>query len=459
MKKRKKKLKEFLEEFYKILPTLKNQLPTTVNDQIDENICKNSWVKCESYQTNKTTNKQIYKKVFPKEVINCKKIKMVLTAFQKKILQNWFHACTEMYNETLNYVRQNCPVLKNTVIKNTIINIDKKKYVNFINLRKNLATIRDKIQDKTQLDNVNNQNTKIYTHTLDYSIKQLVTNLKSAITNTKNGNFKRFRMKFWKFNRPSQTIDIEHVSVKNNKLCPNTLGTIKYEYNKKPYFLSGITCGVKINYNKIKNEYTLLIPKKNTPMENENKKIISLDPGIRTFMTGLTDDKLVKIGTNVNKKISDKIERLDKIKNNSEIKRNIKKKNEKMINRKIFNMVDDLQWKSISYLTRNYNTILLGDMSAKGIVSKSSKVLSGLQKKACLRTRFYDYNKRLEYKCNLRKVNLFIVNESYTSKTCSVCGNYNNNLKGESVYDCVKCKTKIDRDMNGCRNIFIKSKL
>ena len=41
-----------------------------------------------------------------------------------------------------------------------------------------------------------------------------------------------------------------------------------------------------------------------------------------------------------------------------------------MINKKIRNLTDELHWKTINYLVKNYDTILIGNMSSKGIVSK-----------------------------------------------------------------------------------------
>jgi putative transposase len=96
-------------------------------------------------------------------------------------------------------------------------------------------------------------------------------------------------------------------------------------------------------------------------------------------------------------------------------------------------------------------------MSAKSIVSKNNKILSNESKVGCLRSRYYQFRQRLEYKCMLTFTNYRLINESYTSKVCSCCGNYNNNLKGEKVYNCLKCGKKFDRDLNGCRNIFMKS--
>ena len=149
-------------------------------------------------------------------------------------------------------------------------------------------------------------------------------------------------------------------------------------------------------------------------------------------MTGLSEKNAIKIGNNVNKIVAKKIKRLNKIKCNKIIPVKIKKKNELIINRKIEHMIDDLHWKTIKHLTNNYNNIFLGDMSAKSIVRKKNSILSPLQKTACLRTRYYVFRQRLEYKCIATKTNYKLVNEMYTSKTCSYCCNYNNKLKAES---------------------------
>jgi putative transposase len=369
-------------------------------------------------------------------------------------------AYTQMYNETLNLIRNSCPYFKGTLIRKHLFdeNYNLNEIVNSYTLRSKLKVIRDKIQKDSQLKYLN-KNTQIQTHNLDYAIRQLVSNIKSAITNTYRGHFKRFRLKFWKNSRPSKTIDIENQYIKKNLICPKILGTIKYEYNNTNYILNNISSNVKINYNSITNEYLLLVPVKNIPIKDNNKprNIISLDPGLRTFMTGLSEKESFKIGTNVNSEIKEKILNLNKIKENINIPAKIKKKNEKLINRKIKNKVDELHWKTIKFLTDNFNNILLGDMSAKSIVKSSSSCLSPEMKVACLRTKFYVFNQRLTYKCNLTKTNLRVINEKYTSKICSNCGNYNDKLKGEKVYKCENCHTSIDRDINGCRNIMIKS--
>ncbi|MBA42707.1 MAG: hypothetical protein CMF62_01695 [Magnetococcales bacterium] len=153
------------------------------------------------------------------------------------------------------------------------------------------------------------------------------------------------------------------------------------------------------------------------------------------------------------------LQKKDIIKNNNNIRQKIKKKYEMRTNRKIHNMVNELHWKVIKDLTSNYNNIVLGDMSAKSIVKKSKSVLSSKLKNACLRMRFYQFRQRLEYKCQLNGIGYKLIDEYYTSKTCSLCCEYNDKLTGEKVYNCKKCKCKMDRDINGCRNIYMKSLL
>ena len=113
-------------------------------------------------------------------------------------------------------------------------------------------------------------------------------------------------------------------------------------------------------------EYLLLVPIKVTPTtENNRKDLIVLDPGLRTFMTGLSDNIMLKIGQNVNTKIKKLIKRNKKIQSNINIPNKIKKKNERLINKKIYNLIDELHWKTIKVLTCNFKTIFLGDMINK----------------------------------------------------------------------------------------------
>ena len=448
----KKKKKFYVDNFKENILKHKNDLPVLLKKE--EKINTNTWFdmsKQDSLEHKKNCN--IKYKNTTKEVIKCKKIIMVLDINQKNILQKWFDAYTDMYNEGVKYIKTNYIITKHSINRDQILNQiniaknnEQKHFDNFYFLRSELKNIRDQLKIDAQIN----------THTLDYALHQLCSNIKSGQTNLIRNNFKRFRIKYWRKNRPSQTIEIEKVYIRNNMICPKKLGLIKYIYNKKEYILDNITTNVKINYNKITDEYSLLIPIKFNTITNNNNKLISLDPGIRTFMSGISENGAINIGTNVNNQIGKQIRRINKIKNNVNIPNKIKKKNELLINRKISNKVDELHWKTINYLIKNYKTILLGNMSSKSIVCKKNSVLGKVQKVACLRTSFYKFQQRLEYKCLSNKINFNYIDESYTSKTCSKCGYYKKDLGSNSIFICSECDLIINRDINGARNIYTK---
>ena len=98
---------------------------------------------------------------------------------------------------------------------------------------------------------------------------------------------------------------------------------------------------------------------------------------------------------------------------------------------------------------------MIGILNMKPVTSKDND-LDAKTKKIGLAMKHYQFRQRLLYKCKAYNIKVKEVNERYTTKMCSCCGNYNANLKGEKIYKCVACKLEIDRDVNGCRGIIIK---
>ena len=470
-KKRKQKLQNFLNEFKPIIETHKDELPTfNLNKKYKQiNYDNNSWFHSSEQQSHNMTKCKVIKMdKLQKNNFKCIQVKMILSDIHKEVLQNWFKASTLMYNKTLEYIRNNFTFTKKEVTK-TILNnnLNNPNFFNkrYIRTKMNKERIQIQKSFKFTIDKQYTHNNKdipcqIDAHTLDKTIFQLIENIESAKTNLLRNNIKRFRLKFWKFTRPKQVLNLEKIKITNGILCKSIfeyLPKIKYIYNSKNYDISSVKHDFKISYNKILDEYLLLIPVEVKTENNPNRnKLIVLDPGVRTFMTGLSDTKMFKVGTNVNNELQKLVKRLNKIKINPNIPVKIKKKNKLNINKKIHNLTNELHWKVIRFLTSTYKNIFLGDMSAKSIVSKNSRCLSNYSKVACLQTRYYEFSKRLEYKCSITNSKFKIVDEFYTSKTCSLCGSYNKVLEGNKIYDCINCKNKIDRDINGCRNIYLK---
>jgi putative transposase len=65
--------------------------------------------------------------------------------------------------------------------------------------------------------------------------------------------------------------------------------------------------------------------------------------------------------------------------------------------------------------------------------------------------------KRITYKAEEGGITVELVDESYTSQKCSVCGIIKkSNRKYRGLYVCSKCGTVINADINGARNILLK---
>jgi IS605 OrfB family transposase len=409
----------------------------------------NSWFDINYYKNDELPNDSILKfnssNLINKEDIKNTKIYIDFNKQQKEIIKRWFYAYVLMYNETLKFIKNN-----------------KNVKINYKNIRTyHLKEVRNKIIVNSQ-HLYHNKDTKIKTHILDTAIKLACANYKSAFTNLKRGNINQFRIRYWKFNKTNFLLEIEPSYFKNGILCPKILGNINYYKDvkhKQKYELTNINKAVKLMHDKLTDNYYLLIPetvnKKNIDFE---KDFISLDPGLRTFMTGISNNEVLEIGTNINNKITSLIIRKNKILK-KKIKEYIKRKIEKRLNNKIKNLVSDMHWKTINFLTNNYKTILIGDMSSKSIINNKTSNLSKLNKQVANALSFYKFREKLQYKSSIKNNNYVKVNEYYTSKMCSNCTFIKKDLGPNKKFNCNNCNLIQDRDLNASRNICLKMTL
>ena len=411
------------------------------------NINNNTWFNFDKYENPdiKYINKKLQiPKCKHEQLIKCKKIEMKLNNNQKEIFNIWFKSYILMYNKTLKFIKNK--------FKNKEKLIIDYKYIRTYHLKK----IRDDIIKESQYNKLD-KDTTIKTHILDTAIQLACANYKSAITNIKNKNIKHYKIKYWRFNKSNKILDIEKCYFRKNELCPKVFGKITYIYNNKEYKLDEINSTCKVIYEKSSKKYSLLIPIKIDQEEIIHKKnFISIDPGIRTFITGISENEIINIGDNLQSKIEVLLNKKDKILK-LQIKKIIKKKISERLTRKIKYLINELHWKSIKYLTDNYKNILIGDLSVKGIVNNRTSVITSMTKRIGLHMSLFKFKERLQYKCNVKNNNYIEVNERYTSKMCSNCSNYKEDLGANKVYNCNNCKKIIDRDINAARNIYIKT--
>ena len=265
-------------------------------------------------------------------------------------------------------------------------------------------------------------------------------------------------------------IDLEKNNFSSGSIRQNVLGEVYGYYNGKRFNFETIKSDSRLTYSCGK--YYLYVSEKiiiNDKAKDEAKKEvkeevkekkenISCDPGIRTLLSGITEDTIVEIGNNLQTIMNKYLNRIDEIKNNKEIPNRIKRKVEKICNNKMRNIIDEVHWKTINYLVSNYKTIFIGNMSTKSIISNLNVVqLSPIIKKMAQLIRLNEFKQRLKYKCAVHNVNFKETNEKYTTKMCSHCGNIKENVGSAKVYNCDNCGLCIGRDFQSARTQYIGS--
>jgi putative transposase len=365
---------------------------------------------------------------FPATIIKCKKIIILPNKKQQNILLNWFEAYRKMYNYTLNKITE----LSLTKTKNRF---------NFRNLRDNFC--KDKKEEYMNRFNINS-------HILDGAIKLISISYKSAFTNFKRGNIRHFRIRPIKQTKTSKIIDLEKCYFFKDGFCKRILGKM---ITKDNFNFSSINNDCKLHYNLENKRFTLLVPIIENVKQVNNSNFVSIDPGLKTFLTGFSSNKIYNIGTNLMKTIETNLNKIDRLSaiNNKKCRKIISR-----IKRKNYNMITDLHWKSINYLLNKEKIkyIIIGKWSTKSI-SSYDKNLRKIYKRIASSLRFYEFLEKLKFKCNESKSNLVLVDESYTSKICSFCKN--ESVIGTNRRLTCKCGLNLDRDINGCVNILLKA--
>ena len=382
------------------------------------------------------------------------RIKILPTQNQKKIFKKCFGATRYIYNKCVDKFKEGF------------------SYLNFKNLRKEL-----KISDE-DLDYKNIWLKQVPYDTRQLIIKEFSANIEAAFSNLKAGNIKHFSPDYKSKKDKSQIFHVDNQAIRDKKLIifirrqKETLKTCSSRDRKtlKKYFKSSKTSH-DFRIQLIGGNYYILLPKpvkqkKIKNLTSLDNKIVALDPGVRTFQTFYSPNNLVgKIHPNwklykYNKKLND----LNKISNQIEelntlvgLKKNYIKPKIQKLRTKIKNLISDFHWKTAKFLCQTFDVILLPKFEVKGMIKKNGRKINKTTVKEMVSLSHYTFQQRLIYKAKVFGKTVKIVNESYTSKTCNVCGVINQNLGGNKVFTCSNCKETCDRDYHAGRGIFLKN--
>jgi len=320
---------------------------------------------------------------------------------------------------------------------------------------------RNKISEKYIYDD--EKVTSIRIHVLDSAIKAACASFKSAITNFLLGNHNMFKIRYLSKNRTKKVMEFEPSSInEDGYIYYDVFGEIPMYHCKAnkwiPYRLN-TDSSFKLHYDSKIDTYSLFITIKEETVESEANKntFIGLDAGIRSFMTGVSNDCAIQIGTVISDQISTLLKKIDRNNNDDQLTEKEKSKRNMKIYRRIINIVDEMHWKIINYLTNTYERIYIGKLNMKDVVNNETSVISNMSKRVGSMMKHFQFRQRLIFKCKSKRINCIEVNERYTSKTCSRCGEYKANLGSNKKYKCNKCGNYMDRDINASRCILLKN--
>lgn len=287
-----------------------------------------------------------------------------------------------------------------------------------------------------------------------YAIKEATSNLKSCYTNLKNKNIQ-------KFTSPYKTKKNEHLKGYSLPLEKNNVKKDKdrllifseefrYYGTKQlhkliPNMRPDMDCRIqKSAYD----EYFLIVYytcKQRKSVSKEYTNPVSIDPGIRKFMTTYSLNESYLIGNRWSTKIMELLLQLDK-------EKDIRK--QRRLRKRIYYLKKEMHDQTANLLCKSYDLILMPKLDTKGLSACKSRRLRTKTVRQMMNAGHSKFFTRLKEKCWEHGCRFLEVKEHYTSQTCPCCGTLN---KCNETYTCKECKFKHDRDMVGALNILLKA--
>jgi putative transposase len=189
-------------------------------------------------------------------------------------------------------------------------------------------------------------------------------------------------------------------------------------------------------------------------------RVVALDPGVRTFLTVFSEESFGWLGHHCIGRIQRLCQHLDNLlsraaKAKRQSRRNMRRA-ANQIRLKIKNLVSELHRKLAKFLVSNFDIILLPTFETQQMCKRACRKLRKKSVRQMLTLSHYRFKQFLLHKAKEFGVTVLDVCEAYTSKTVSWTGEVIHNLGGRKV---IKAGdgTKMDRDLNGARGIFLRA--
>ena len=188
---------------------------------------------------------------------------------------------------------------------------------------------------------------------------------------------------------------------------------------------------------------------------------VAVDPGIRNFGAYFsTDGRFGWVGQRAFERILKLNIRIDKIRSiiatteDKLFKFRLKRVVDRLYHN-IRDLVDELHWKFINFLTKEFSVVIFPPFNVSDMVKTQNRNIRKVVVRSMMALRFHEFKERLKNKCKERHVLFIEQNEAWTSKTNSFNGEVMANLGGKEYFNFQGMK--INRDVNGSRNILLRA--
>lgn len=401
----------------------------------------NSWFSTELNIAQQKNSQKIFSQSFMSSLVECtdsedilrksKKIRIYPTKKQKCTFQQWFGASRFSYNRGVEFLKQ--PGIK----------------ANWKKIKTNII-----------------HNLPTWSYPTPYQIKSLaIRDACKAVSKAKKdflitGEFQGVKFRSKKSPVQSCYIPKSALIVRSEKICGiyPTLseGGMKFTEEVPENHQD---CRLVLENGR----YFICVPYNSKQHLFENQgRVVSLDPGIRNFMTFFSETSCGKLGQGDFSRIqrlcayldcllSKKAKRKDRF-----FRRHIQKAIQRMRSR-IRNLIDELHHKVALFLVKNFDVILLPSFETSKMAIKGKRKIRSKSVRNMLTFAHYRFKMFLNHKAFEHGKLVLEVNEAYTSKTVSWTGEIIDNLGGRKVIKSKLDKQEMDRDYNGARGIFLRA--
>lgn len=382
-----------------------------------------------------------------------------------KVLRRWMGCSRYMYNEAVNYINEN-NVYQYEAIREVLT--------------------KEENLPRDWLKNLPSDARK-------YAVMNACDAFKSNFAKKEKDPSHTFEVKTRSKKSSVQQFTFEAKSLRVLKEEGNTLRLGIVDTRVHQLTQEGIACSIKhkalidqsrdpiLQMDKL-GRFTLIIrywkPSQLETQEQRSRRssIVSLDPGVRTFMTTYSPDGTsYKLGDQASNRIyrlmivDDKLQgrlqtnlRCDGSRMSKANRRNLRQSRVRLSER-IDNLVTELHWKVANFLVSRYEEIVIPPFETAKMSKRYEATRQQWRKigkkttRQMGRLRHFQFRQRLLYLAKCHGVQVHVVTEEYTSKTCTNCGDLHQTLGGNKVFKCASCGVAYDRDAGGSRNILIKN--